>query len=194
LSRPHSAKGLTSVPDAAWETARRRERIVRPLLQNPVAYGARSEAVAAAAAELDVTIQYLYRLIKVYEADPRTRSLLPRSPGGVADEPPCTEYQSVLSTRMNLDAGSGTENRCPRRLGPRRDAGARGSPEMPGAGDNGPRDGDGTRMIPPKAAGALASTLASTLTSKPIRSLLNGSTRQNGGGPGAGSAPTRLLN
>jgi len=66
LSRPHSAKGLTSVPDAAWETARRRERIVRALLQNPVAYGARSEAVAAAAAELDVTIQYLYRLIKVY--------------------------------------------------------------------------------------------------------------------------------
>ena len=81
MSRPHSAKGLTSVPDAAWETARRRERIVRALLQNPVAYGARSEAVAAAAAELDVTIQYLYRLIKVYEADPRTRSLLPRSPG-----------------------------------------------------------------------------------------------------------------
>ena len=113
MSRPHSAKGLTSVPDAAWETARRRERIVRALLQNPVAYGARSEAVAAAAAELDVTIQYLYRLIKVYEADPRTRSLLPRSPGGVADGPPCTEYQSVLSNRMNLDAGSGTENRCP---------------------------------------------------------------------------------
>jgi putative transposase len=108
LSRPHSAKGLTSVPDAAWETARRRERIVRALLQNPVAYGARSEAVAAAAAELDVTIQYFYRLIKVYEADPRTRSPLPRSPGGVADEPPCTEYRSVLSTRMNLDAGSGT--------------------------------------------------------------------------------------
>jgi putative transposase len=66
LSRPHSAKGLTSVPDAAWETARRRERIVRALLQNPGAYGARSEAVAAT--ELDVTIQYLYRLIKVYEA------------------------------------------------------------------------------------------------------------------------------
>ena len=85
MSRPHSAKGLTSVPDAVWETARRRERIVRALLQNPVAYGARSEAVAAAAAELDVTIQYLYRLIKVYEADPRTRSLLPRSLGGVAD-------------------------------------------------------------------------------------------------------------
>ena len=58
--------------------------------------------------------------------------------------------------------------------------------DMPGAGDNGPRDGTG--MIPLKTAGALASTLAS----KPIRSLLNGSTRQNGGG--AGSAPTRLLN
>jgi len=61
---------------------------------------------------------------------------------------------------------------------PRRDAGARASPNLPGAGDNGPQDGTG--MIPPKAAGALASTL----TSKPIRSLLNGSTRQNGGGPG----------
>ena len=83
MSRPHSAKGLTSVPDAAWETAQRRERIVRALLQNPVAYGARGEAVAAAAAELDVTTQYLYRLIKAYEADPRTRSLLQRSPGGV---------------------------------------------------------------------------------------------------------------
>ena len=85
----------------------------------------------------------------------------------------------------------------PRRLGrpaPGAMLGPGRAPDMPGAGDNGPRDGDGTGMIPPKAAGALASTLASTLTSKPIRSLLNGSTRQNGGGPGAGSAPTRLLN
>jgi hypothetical protein len=128
LSRPHSAKGLTSVPDAAWETARRRERIVRVLLQNPVAYGARSEAVAAAAAELDMTIQYLYRLIKVYEADPRTRSLLPRSPGGVADGSPCTEYQSVLSTRMYMDAGSGTGNRCPGGWAP----GAMLGPGVPG--------------------------------------------------------------
>jgi hypothetical protein len=105
LSRPHSAKGLTSVPDAAWETARRRERIVRALLQNPGACGARSEAVAAAAAELDVTIQYLYRLIKVYEADPRTRSLLPCSPGGVPRSP---LYRISVGLIHPDDVGPGT--------------------------------------------------------------------------------------
>lgn len=124
MSRPHSAKGLTSVPDAAWETARRRERIVRALLQNPVAYGARSEAVAAAAAELDVTIQYLYRLIKVYEADPRTRSLLPRSPGpptgihrldsrveAIIEDEIQTRYLDLLKPRKSLLV-KGVQARC----------------------------------------------------------------------------------
>jgi hypothetical protein len=135
LSRPHSAKGLTSVPDAAWETARRRERIIRALLQNPVAYGVRSEAVAAAAAELDVTIQYLYRLIKVYEADPRTRSLLPRSPGGAPRSP----LYKITVGLVHPD-----ERGCRIRDGklmppearparPRRDAGTRASPDMPRA-------------------------------------------------------------
>jgi|tagenome__1003787_1003787.scaffolds.fasta_scaffold20043407_2 hypothetical protein len=76
---------------------------------------------------------------------------------------------------------------------PRRAAKARVSPNMPGmpgAWDNGLRDGDGTGMILPKAAGALGSALAS----RPIRSLLNGSIWQNGGGPEAEIAPTRLLN
>lgn len=132
MSRSHSAKGLTSVPDAAWETARRRERIVRALLQNPVAYGTRSEAVAA---ELDVTIQYLYRLIKVYEADPGTRSLLPRSPGGV----PWSPLYTILVGLIHPD-----ERGCKIRDGklmppearparPRRDAGTRASPDMPRA-------------------------------------------------------------
>jgi len=124
LSRPHSAKGLTSVPDAAWETARRRERIVRALLQNPGAYGARSEAVAAAAAELDVTIQYLYRLIKAYEADPRTRSLLPRSPGpptgirrldsrveAIIEDEIRTRYLDLLKPRKSLLI-KGVQARC----------------------------------------------------------------------------------
>ena len=63
---------------------------------------------------------------------------------------------------------------------------ARVSPDMPGAGDNGPGNGDGAGRKPPKAAEALAS--------KPIRSLPSGSTLQDGGRSRAGAAPTRLLN
>lgn len=72
---------LTKVPDEVWQTARERERVIRALVQQPINYGARSEVVAAAAAELGITLQYLYRLLKTYEGDPRTRSLLPRLPG-----------------------------------------------------------------------------------------------------------------
>ncbi|MFM2042916.1 MAG: hypothetical protein RLY86_1492 [Pseudomonadota bacterium] len=67
--------------DEAWALARAREPVIRKLAEADIPYGARTELVAAAAAELGLTRSYLYRLMKAYTADPRTRSLLPRAPG-----------------------------------------------------------------------------------------------------------------
>ncbi|SMH28445.1 Mu transposase C-terminal domain-containing protein [Azospirillum agricola] len=78
---PHSSQALTTVSEEDWALAREREPIVRDLVQNPPAYGARAEAMAAAASELALTPNHLYRLLKAYEAAPRTRSLLLKAPG-----------------------------------------------------------------------------------------------------------------
>lgn len=77
--KPH--RDLTKVPDELWQVARERERVIRPLVLEPPAYGARVEQMAAAAETLGITPQYLYRLVKAYEADPRTQSLLPKAAG-----------------------------------------------------------------------------------------------------------------
>lgn len=79
--RPKPHRELAKVPDALWQTAKERERVIRPLALEPRAYGARGEQLAAAAEALRVSHQHLYRLIRAYEADPRTQSLLPRTPG-----------------------------------------------------------------------------------------------------------------
>ena len=69
------------VPDDLWRIARERERVIRSLVLQPLAYGARGEQLAAAAQALNVSQPYLYRLIRAYQADPRTQSLLGRRPG-----------------------------------------------------------------------------------------------------------------
>ncbi|HYH40134.1 MAG TPA: Mu transposase C-terminal domain-containing protein [Azospirillum sp.] len=70
-----------AVPDEVWQIARERERVIRPLVLQPLAYGARGEQLAAAAEALNVSQPYLYRLIRAYQADPRTQSLLGKRPG-----------------------------------------------------------------------------------------------------------------
>lgn len=79
--RPKPHRELAKVPDVLWQTARERERIIRPLVLEPLAYGARGEQLTAAAEALRVSHQHLYRLMRAYEADPRTQSLLPGTPG-----------------------------------------------------------------------------------------------------------------
>ncbi|MCR6630172.1 MAG: hypothetical protein NVV74_09060 [Magnetospirillum sp.] len=103
------------MPDEVWQTARKRERVIRTLVQQPVLYGARSEAMVAAANELGITLQYLYRLVKAYAADPRTRSLLPKIPGPQAglrrlhprvetiiEEEIQTRYMDLLKPKKSL--------------------------------------------------------------------------------------------
>jgi putative transposase len=79
--RPKPHRELAKVPDALWQTAKERERVIRPLVREPLAYGARGEQLTAAAEALRVSHQHLYRLMRAYEADPRTQSLLPGTPG-----------------------------------------------------------------------------------------------------------------
>ncbi|GAA4249446.1 hypothetical protein GCM10022293_12730 [Azospirillum formosense] len=55
----------------AASSARKREPGVRGLMQNLPPYGARAQAMAAAAGELDVTPNHLHRVFKAYDADPR---------------------------------------------------------------------------------------------------------------------------
>lgn len=81
LSHPHRDKPLADVPDKVWALAHEREKVIRHLVQKPPAHGTTGEVMAAAAAELGLTPNHLYRLLKAYEADPRTRSLLPKAPG-----------------------------------------------------------------------------------------------------------------
>lgn len=51
-NHPRGDQPLTGVPNGVWEIARERERVIRRLVLEPPAYGARSEVMAAAAAEL----------------------------------------------------------------------------------------------------------------------------------------------
>ena len=81
-SHPHRNKLLSDVPDEVWAAAREREKVIRHLVQEPPAYCATGEAMAAAT-EQDLTPNHLYRLLKPYETDPRTRSLLPKDPGPI---------------------------------------------------------------------------------------------------------------
>jgi putative transposase len=81
LGDPHGDKSLSNVPDDVWSNACRYERVIRELIQKPIVYGARTETMAAAAAELQIDVKSLYRLTRAYKADPRTRTLLPKPPG-----------------------------------------------------------------------------------------------------------------
>ncbi|MGA1860992.1 Mu transposase C-terminal domain-containing protein [Azospirillum sp. 11R-A] len=112
---PHSSQGLTTVSDEDWAVAREREPVVRELVQKPPTYGARAEAMGAAANELGLSPSQLYRLLKAYEADPRTRSLLPKAPGptggarrldnrveAIIEEEIRTNYLTLLKPKKSL--------------------------------------------------------------------------------------------
>ncbi len=74
-----------TAPDQAddddWAVARIREAVLRRLIQQAEKSGPSGERALAAAQELKISLGYLYRLLRAYRADPRTRSLLPRRPG-----------------------------------------------------------------------------------------------------------------
>lgn len=80
---PRSTLGspLNDIPDELWEIGKAREKIVRELVLNPPPFGARVEAMQAAAAELGITVKQLYQVIRQYKADPRTRSVVPQTGG-----------------------------------------------------------------------------------------------------------------
>lgn len=72
---------LTQVPAEIWEKAKVREPEIRALVFDPPPKRARAEAISKAADRLGLEYKYLYRLIKRYQADPRTEALLPRKEG-----------------------------------------------------------------------------------------------------------------
>ena len=69
---------LTDVPARDWQKARRRFSVIRDLAE--LADRTRDDAETAAA-ELDLSLSQLYRLLARYQADPRLTSLLPEPPG-----------------------------------------------------------------------------------------------------------------
>lgn len=115
MARSNADTPLAKVPDDVWQVAREREKVIRALVHEPPPYGARVEAMDAAAAELGLNSHHVYRLMKAYEADPRTRSLLPKSPGPPAgrrrlhprvetiiEEEIQTRYMDLLKPKKSL--------------------------------------------------------------------------------------------
>jgi putative transposase len=109
LDHPRRDKPLTGVPDEVWEAARDRERVIRQLVLAPPVYGTRSEVMTTAAAELGLSPHHLYRLLKAYGADPRTRSLLPKTPGPQAGQrrlDPRNVSMTMRQARVQFRLGS----------------------------------------------------------------------------------------
>jgi len=73
-----ASRDLTDVPARDWQKARRRLGVIRDLAE--LTDRTRDDAEAAAA-ELDLSLSQLYRLLARYQADPRLTSLLPEPPG-----------------------------------------------------------------------------------------------------------------
>jgi len=71
---------LSSITEEQWEEARRRLKVIQPLVQMP----RRSRAdVVAAAVGLGLAAAQMYRLLARYQADPRLTALVPQPRGGV---------------------------------------------------------------------------------------------------------------
>ncbi|MDA9397979.1 Mu transposase C-terminal domain-containing protein [Bradyrhizobium sp. CCBAU 45389] len=90
---------LTDVPAKEWQKARRRLAVIRDLAE--LTDRTRADAEAAAA-ELDMSLSQLYRLLGRYEADPRLTSLLPDRHGpraGAIRLPP--EVDEVINTTID---------------------------------------------------------------------------------------------
>src|SRR3954469_25142096 len=67
-----------TVGEAAWDLARRREAVIRPLADiSPLTVDRVDEAAHA----LTVSRSFVYRLVARYRRRPKTSSLLPRIPG-----------------------------------------------------------------------------------------------------------------
>lgn len=70
---------LTSIEDPAWEEARRRMHLIRPLLEHP---RRRREDVERVAIEAGVHAATIYRWLNLYEAIGKLSALLPSKPSG----------------------------------------------------------------------------------------------------------------
>ena len=89
---------LTDVPARDWQKARRRFSVIRDLAE--LADRTRDDAETAAA-ELDLSLSQLYRLLARYQADPRLTSLLPEPPGRKAGWISCRPKWTRSSTRRS---------------------------------------------------------------------------------------------
>ena len=77
--RPHARQDLTTVAPELWAIAKARERVLRPLVRD----GRKPEtaAIAEAAGQLGLSVQWVRRLLKRLADDPRTSTLLPDGGG-----------------------------------------------------------------------------------------------------------------
>lgn len=69
---------LAQIPQADWDLARRREEVIKPLMEFP---RRTTVVVEEAAHRLGCSMTLVYRLLSRYEADPRTTTLLPQKRG-----------------------------------------------------------------------------------------------------------------
>ena len=78
MSRAIENSDVTVVPEAVWDVARRHFDLIHALAGNP----ARTRAqVQDAAKQLGRGVTQTYALLRLYEADPRLTTLLPKQPG-----------------------------------------------------------------------------------------------------------------
>jgi putative transposase len=77
-----TAPDLADIPARDWQKARRRLEVIRDLAK--LTERTRQDALRAAA-ELNLSLSQLYKVLRRYEADPKLTSLLPdrggRAPG-----------------------------------------------------------------------------------------------------------------
>ncbi len=81
MSGATPTRDLTEVPAQDWQKARRRLSVIRDLAE--LTSRTRADAEAAAA-ELDLSLSQLYRLLARYQTNPRLTSLLPERAGAKA--------------------------------------------------------------------------------------------------------------
>lgn len=85
LKVPSATKSVDTVPDLSvldgndWDEARRRQRVIKALMDLP--RRSRADAIRAAA-DLDVEVTTVYRWLRVYQSTGKLSSLLPHRPTG----------------------------------------------------------------------------------------------------------------
>ncbi len=94
-----NAPDLADVPARDWQKARRQHEVIRNLAEVP---GRTREDALRAAAELNISLSQLYRLLGRYEADPRLTSLLPERRGRPVGRIVVTpEVDEVINAAIN---------------------------------------------------------------------------------------------